>query len=161
MQNKTKGKTGKQAQIPVSEWLSCASFYLKPCSQTIATCQRNIFIHNYVLWHLWYCWLTFENGQIWTNDTWHVAAISCVNWYVAIVWPGLIIELTHVVWTTSMCVLIYNGIDITGTFEFGLLNCQKICYISVWFNKTTPLWWMTSSLNWHCYCHYNDHVHNI
>ena len=62
-----------------------------------------------VLRHVVSCWLKFENGQIWDNNTQHVAtrrntpqqgghtrATCCVQqccdmlrWHVAIVWPGL------------------------------------------------------------------------
>ena len=63
-----------------------------------------------VLRHVGCCWLRFENGQIWANNTQHVATccntvakrtqhvapnnfvICCVGmlrWHVAIVWPGL------------------------------------------------------------------------
>ena len=54
--------------------------------QTIATCQRNISQHCWaqhvacvwppycdVLRHVGCCWLKFENGQIWANNTQHVA----------------------------------------------------------------------------------------
>ena len=51
--------------------------------QTIATCQRNISPHCWtqhvwppccdVLQHVGCCWLKFKNGQIWANNTNHVA----------------------------------------------------------------------------------------
>ena len=54
--------------------------------QTIATCQRNKSQHCWaqhvvcvlppccnVLQHVGCCWLKFENGQIWANNTQHVA----------------------------------------------------------------------------------------
>ena len=62
---------------------------LSPC-QTIATCQRNISQHCWaqhvvfvwppccdVLRHVGCCWLKFEDGQIWANNTQHVA--TCRN----------------------------------------------------------------------------------
>ena len=58
--------------------------------QTIATCQRNISQHCWaqhvvfvwppccdVLRHVGCCWVKFENGQIWANNTQHVA--TCRN----------------------------------------------------------------------------------
>ena len=48
-----------------------------------------------VLRHVGCCWLKFENGQIWANNTQHVATCctqqccDMLRWHVAIVWPGL------------------------------------------------------------------------
>jgi len=78
----------------VPEWLIdwfefCKYLYpalvLSP-GQTITTCQRNISQHCWaqqvaivwppccnVLWYVGCCWIKFENGQIWANNTQHVA----------------------------------------------------------------------------------------
>ena len=100
---------------------ACGGVMLSP-GQTIATCQRNMSQHvatllgatccvrlATVLRHVGCCWLKFETGQIWANNSQHVAtcrntvakrmqhvapnnvATCCVmlRWYVAIVWLGL------------------------------------------------------------------------
>ena len=76
-------------QFKSFQWSAFHVVRLSP-GQTIATCQHNISQHCWaqhvacvwppccdVLQHVGCCWLTFETGQIWPNNTQHVA--TCRN----------------------------------------------------------------------------------
>ena len=96
--------TGKESDFPIFIWafylfkiclfvfVACTHACLRSISpgQTIPTCQRNLLQHCWtqhvacvwppcceVLRYVGSCWLKFENGQIWANNTQHVA--TCRN----------------------------------------------------------------------------------